>query len=313
MSEIKVFHRYINSKNDIDEINEGNPFGLTLELQSHDQVDLQIYGVCSKTVSLWRTKTKTAFRSQLKQTRGQLHIRVAVKGSFKYEKGQYGYINDHSHTIIVASDNNAFMAQNDCDVICLDLSRSKIEKYLSSLMKNPINFNRDYTAIEIGLSEYQDFCEFLQKTHDTVVQTEENINVLYPLFEEMLMSKFRLFIQENYEKISSAKNYSKTTDLALQFINENLQRKISVSIMALEIGVSISTLEKKFKKDIGITPIHYIVNRRLDMVHQELLESSKFQYISQIAMRWGFEHMADFSRRYKLRFGRSPSETREHI
>lgn len=85
----------------------------------------------------------------------------------------------------------------------------------------------------------------------------------------------------------------------------------SIGELCLEINVSRRTLNHAFMRVLGITPVSYIRNIRLNRVRADL-QTRKFSgdSIADVAVHWGFWHMSLFSRYYKGLFGELPSETR---
>jgi AraC-like DNA-binding protein len=76
-----------------------------------------------------------------------------------------------------------------------------------------------------------------------------------------------------------------------------------------EIGASNATyLIHLFKTYVGVTPIHYVWERRLDTAVQRLQTTD--ETMDQIASDCGFQSAAHFSRRVKEKYGRSPSQLR---
>ncbi len=98
---------------------------------------------------------------------------------------------------------------------------------------------------------------------------------------------------------------------AKDYVDEHLTNVIRVTDLCKYCGVSLSTLERIFTRELGITPKGYIRAMRLHEVRRELLNgNSQDLTIADIAMDCGFTHMGRFSRRYRAHFGRLPSDER---
>ncbi|KQT54753.1 hypothetical protein ASG43_04110 [Aureimonas sp. Leaf454] len=95
---------------------------------------------------------------------------------------------------------------------------------------------------------------------------------------------------------------------SLEFIEANLARQMSVAEVAKAAGIGVRALQSSFRRDVGRTPVQHIIDRRLQETHDELRRNHQSS-IATIAARWGFVHMSDFSRRYRQRFGCTPSQT----
>jgi AraC-like DNA-binding protein len=74
-------------------------------------------------------------------------------------------------------------------------------------------------------------------------------------------------------------------------------------------GISLRYLHQIFEGE-GITVCAYIRNQRLLMSDAMLRDPNCRKSISEIAYQWGFGDQAQFSRNYRGRFGRTPSDVR---
>lgn len=74
--------------------------------------------------------------------------------------------------------------------------------------------------------------------------------------------------------------------------------------------VSERTLQYAFRSAMQLTPVAYLRTLRLNRVRTDLLLAlPAHTNVTQIAMRWGFVHLGEFSQEYKRLFGERPSET----
>ncbi len=101
---------------------------------------------------------------------------------------------------------------------------------------------------------------------------------------------------------------------AQDYVHAYLSEPIHVIDLCKYCGVSLSTLERMFTRELGISPNGYIRAARLHEVRRALLAANAEDYtIADIAMNSGFTHMGRFSRRYRTHFGRLPSEERRRV
>jgi AraC family transcriptional regulator of arabinose operon len=94
----------------------------------------------------------------------------------------------------------------------------------------------------------------------------------------------------------------------LTYILRHLSEKLSVSSLADVAQLSRSHFTSKFRESTGQTPQAFIELQRLARA-QDLLRFSN-QSTQEIAMQLGFQSQFYFSRRFKARFGKSPSQYR---
>ena len=101
--------------------------------------------------------------------------------------------------------------------------------------------------------------------------------------------------------------YLKTT---LEYVHANLDRKLDIHALAKSSGVSIRTLQQAFAVHFGEGPLMFIRRARLQRIRDELLRADPWETtVTEIAVRWGFTHLSNFSSNYKRLFGESPSRT----
>ncbi|QGB06262.1 helix-turn-helix domain-containing protein [Bordetella holmesii] len=84
----------------------------------------------------------------------------------------------------------------------------------------------------------------------------------------------------------------------------------SIGELCLMLRISRRTLNQTFQHALGANPVTYARNVRLNRVRRELLLATPQQgNVSQVATRWGFDHMGRFSSHYRALFGELPSVT----
>lgn len=93
---------------------------------------------------------------------------------------------------------------------------------------------------------------------------------------------------------------------------ENLSQKyfadvqFSIPRMASTLAMSERSLQRQLKKLTGLTPNQYLHEIRLQEA-RKLLENKEFDTVNKVAYAVGFSDAKNFSRRFKQRFGKTPS------
>jgi AraC-like DNA-binding protein len=98
---------------------------------------------------------------------------------------------------------------------------------------------------------------------------------------------------------------------AEQLFLSRLPRRVSLSGLAGEIGVSIRTLQLAARRHRDCTLGEMLRFRLLDRA-RELLEHSDLP-VNEIARRLGYPHPTSFARDVKRRFGSSPRDLRSQF
>jgi AraC-like DNA-binding protein len=90
----------------------------------------------------------------------------------------------------------------------------------------------------------------------------------------------------------------------VDYICQHFASDISVASLAGACNISVSALERRFKKHLNKTPHQYINDVRLDNARRMLLETDK--PIGRIALETGFADHSHFTRAFSRKFGVSP-------
>lgn len=101
--------------------------------------------------------------------------------------------------------------------------------------------------------------------------------------------------------------YPRSLRAALAFIEANLAEHISLGDIADAAGCSPRTLGSAFRDRLGLSPMAYVRNLRLDRIRENILAST--DPVGTIAYRWGVSHLGRFAGEYRDRFAELPSHT----
>lgn len=100
-------------------------------------------------------------------------------------------------------------------------------------------------------------------------------------------------------------------NIPLEFIKQHYQQPIAIETLAEITCISISALERRFKKHLGKTPKQFINEFRLEQARKLLLETQL--PIAEVAYATGFTDHSYFCRQYKKMFDEQPSEIRQLV
>lgn len=95
---------------------------------------------------------------------------------------------------------------------------------------------------------------------------------------------------------------------ALALMHGDVTRDWTVEDLGREVGLSRSALADRFTRVIGLAPMHYLGNWRMQLAAQQLADSS--DSLAQVATAIGYESEAAFSRAFKKAFGSAPATWR---
>jgi len=108
----------------------------------------------------------------------------------------------------------------------------------------------------------------------------------------------------------SAAQKSFAIEKFLEYMREFTDERLTILEFCIKTGISKRTLELAVKDKFNTSPKNYIITKRLDHV-RKLLKTSNASTtkIVDVANRFGFWHMGQFAKDYKLMFGELPSDT----
>ncbi len=165
------------------------------------------------------------------------------------------------------------------------------------------------------------YCDFSEKEFSEINQLVEKIEALI-YSNDVFAKEMRSALLNTLliKIVSSTKVYNPYTldnDLpqklknAIAYINNNLNRDISLSDVADAVKLTPNHLSSIFKKHLCISYIDYLCEQRLEQ--SKALISDRELSISKISRMVGFNSPAYFTERFKKRFGISPLKYRNEI
>jgi AraC-like DNA-binding protein len=97
----------------------------------------------------------------------------------------------------------------------------------------------------------------------------------------------------------------------IEQILENLQHDWRVEEMAKLAGLSETHIQKLFKSKVGMPPITWLREKRLEKAREFLEAEDTHFHINEIGRKVGMSNESHFSRDFKKKFGVSPKEYRK--
>jgi AraC-like DNA-binding protein len=95
---------------------------------------------------------------------------------------------------------------------------------------------------------------------------------------------------------------------ALALLHRDIARRWTVDDLGREVGLSRSALADRFIRLIGVPPMHYLANWRMQVATQQLRNTGVA--LAQVAEIVGYDSEAAFSRAFKKAFGAAPATWR---
>lgn len=111
--------------------------------------------------------------------------------------------------------------------------------------------------------------------------------------------------RKGYEFESVGKKY--VVEQIINYFSDHYAEKISLDQIAENMYLSPFYISKIFKSETGNTPIHYLIDIRLEHA-KELLESGDYTSIQEVAAQVGYDDAYHFSKLFKKKYDVPPSK-----
>ncbi|MCI6005700.1 AraC family transcriptional regulator [Blautia sp. HCP3S3_G3] len=169
-------------------------------------------------------------------------------------------------------------------------------------LKNPV---RKITCLNAA-----EWCiEGMMKNPQDLPENKVRRNGLLQILFGELIADYRKLCIERGELPPEYKTGSVYVERAVEYINENYSKHLTINELADMIGVNRSYLATNFKKCMGCSPQEYLINVRVEQA-KSLLYKTNTQ-ISEVASKVGYQDPLAFSKIFKRKTGYSPTEYKE--
>ena len=205
--------------------------------------------------------------------------------------------------------------ERDCIQSFISISKPLLENTLSDLIQRPLHAPIEFEHIMSGQDERIKAWWNLLEYFGAYRQQDLNFDCLMHEikydFEKILVKSLLLSQPHNYSHLLTEGDRHDPEFLkrALEYIHENISQHICTETLEQISGVSKQKLSKAFRDRMKLSLNSYIRYYRLRCIYQELSSAQDKSNITNIAMKWGVNHLGRFSLEYKQQFGESPSET----
>ncbi|OOL32811.1 AraC family transcriptional regulator [Rhodococcus rhodochrous] len=197
---------------------------------------------------------------------------------------------------------------DDCEIVGVKLDRDYLDRELARILGRPdlqLPEQVDLTG-EAG----QSWMTLLRSVVDQLRADEELWR--NPLVAEQLSgaltSAFVLAVMPDGGTGTAAR--PRIVKRVLDRIHEDPAQPWTSADMAELAGVSVRRLQEGFREYLGVCPRDYLLDLRLERIHQELAAGDPAATsVTEVAMRWGMTHTGRFAAAYRRKYGVTPSAT----
>ena len=162
-----------------------------------------------------------------------------------------------------------------------------------------------FSGLTSGVYPEHDFSPILQDYLPLIYQERVRLNIDMVIVENL----FRCLLQDLSRLISP-----KTTTLPTQihkikhFLESHYTQTLRLDEICMAFSISKSHLINEFKRHLGIPPIDYLIQLRMEHARSLLLDRNL--NVQDVAKRVGYDDIYHFSKLFKKHMGNTPSSFR---
>lgn len=201
----------------------------------------------------------------------------------------------------------------DATQLCIKLNRAAVEKELAGLLGHSITrpiafdlgFNLDHRAGQRWTSLLTTLVQHADTARDpgrggSVVELLER-----SLLADLVIAQRHSYSEELHGDAVSISN--REVAQVVELVERAPESPYTVVDLARVAGVSARSLQAAFHRHMGVSPMAYLRQVRLERAHEDLkLGRGR---VSEVAYHWGFTNLGRFATLYQERFGELPSTT----
>lgn len=167
-----------------------------------------------------------------------------------------------------------------------------------------MSFDFDLFHIPSGVYEPKNYI-VLEKIAQQILKEKHSPQYAY---KHLISAKIEELMILLVREITSYSFNEKISDCML-YLEENFKTNIDIKKLAEQHEISYETFRHKFKKNYGISPKGFVIQKRLTVASDLLIDTD--MTCTEIAYETGFSDSALFSKLFKQYFNTSPQQFRK--
>lgn len=243
-------------------------------------------------------------------------VQVPIGGSAEIAVGSHRQHFQQDLACVVSPSQSMTMRwSRNCGFYTVRLDRHTVERKLAQLLGQPLQAPLVFHPVfELSSAAGNAWCNAVEFTRRQLQMplTTATTPLLLRQLEDSLCLHMLLLLPHNYSTQlhhQPARPTPRTIKRACSYINTNIEKNITVEQLAEAADVTAATLTRHFQYYLGEPPIKYIRGKKLEQVHALLQHTTVNQSVTDIALRYGFNHLGRFADYYRRHYGELPSET----
>ncbi len=243
-------------------------------------------------------------------------VQIPLAGSDQQQAGS-DYLLSHAGYATVHSpeDPLAMNWSSDCRKIVVRIEREALERHTVSLLgrrpRQPLGFQ---VGMDLSSAAGRAWSNMAHCVFDELRRAPQLFEapLIRTQFEQTLMTTLLQWQPNNLQGEGPEhknKVLPRYVKLAEEYLQTHPEQPITAETLATLTGVSARSLYSGFQSFLGMSPMRYLRDIRMERVRQDLLDPHKPRSVTAIATHWGFFQLGRFATEYRNRFAEAPRET----
>ncbi|GJE58195.1 helix-turn-helix domain-containing protein [Methylobacterium trifolii] len=304
----------ITSLRQLQVFNDRGGIAVDFDIRRSIQPDIEVVGSQSEAFSFWETRSASGFVTKPKFNAELVTIRFVTNGQIVYRHRTGKALGSPTHATLVGfEDLREVQASSGFNAVSATIAVEALVAANDALTGGTqVGLQPLAPIAEMTLPGMQALFCTLRQVQSRIQDVSRHDDLIFPLLKEVMSYQLlSSWPKREQSKPIAKKDISRHRfQTALDYIESHLSGTLMLADIAAAAGISVRSLQDDFRRRLGSTPVQFIIDRRLQNVHQDLSSPTKAMHsIGDVARRWGFVHMSDFGQRYRRLYGYPPSET----
>jgi AraC-like DNA-binding protein len=249
------------------------------------------------------------------QAGADYRIQFPLGGACETLLGRQRYTCSGVHAVVTSPDRpHRLRLTADCERVLVVFSRDALAQQLAVLLGAPLRselvFHPDLDTTQ---GAGRSLVEYLELALREFNRPDSALHAPLALkqFEQLFMTTLLLAHPHNYSELlrgRCAAAAPRDVKRAVDFIHANLENPLTLADLVTASGAPGRTLRQHFRHFKGMAPMAYLRRARFAQARADLLRRDG-RSVTEVARRWGFEHMGRFAAGYRRLYGEPPSAT----
>jgi AraC-like DNA-binding protein len=204
----------------------------------------------------------------------------------------------------------------DCLLLGIRIERSHLEEELERLLDRPLRRPAQLaTTVGVTRGPGRDWLELVQtvrphpaRPNDLLAQPSIADQLGSALTTGLLLAASHDYAQEvDRPRASAGPGHVRR---ALTTIEQHYAEPLTITDLATAGRISVRRLQAGFRSHLGVTPMNYLRQFRIDRAHEQLRRAEPGSTsVTEVALTCGLRHLGRFATEYHDRYGETPSQT----